>query len=84
MLRLEGDYEHRKAAMLCTSNLCEEEATCWALLVGGIYMTTNASRNRCCLQSDDGSKDELKQHVRNGVEGHPKSRKALEKRWCTP
>ena len=78
-LQPDNDYEERKRLWLgVTSWTNTREATCWYLLVYAVYMTTNGRRNS---KEKGGEEEELKQHLRNAVEGHPKSAEVARGRW---
>ena len=81
MLKLpsDNDYEQRKVLWLgATDKTCDEEKTCWHLLVYSVFMITNRRRKS---QDTRGALEELKQWCRRGVEGHLASGKVLGGRW---
>ena len=79
MLRIEADPTPRKACMLGAARYSnDDEHACWALLVYGVYMTTNTTRQHC---ESGGKVQEIMQHVRQAVEGHKRSSACLSARW---
>ena len=86
MLRIQGDREHRKQAMLqIAKGLEDDEQVCWALLVYGIYMATNSRRQHASAQgygSLEVGISSVKKHIRNAVAGHARSEKVLRCRFC--
>lgn len=85
MLRVEGGREQRKQSMLNVRAFRhKEERVCWHLLVYGLYMASNQARHengpRWSLRT---GVEAVKQHIRNGVEGHAPSRAILNGRWKT-
>jgi hypothetical protein len=80
MLRIEAEHNLRKSCMLGAARFSnDDEQTCWALLVYGVYMTTNATRQH---GEQSGKVQELMQHIRQAVEGHKRSSACLNSRWC--
>ena len=84
----EGDYNARKQSMLGVARYqSEAEQTYWAILVYGIYMTTNGRRYSPKVQdTSTGSYrteavQELMQHCRNAVTGHSGSTRCLNALW---
>lgn len=74
-------YEERKQLWLAATDKGDSsERTCWHLLVYAVFMTTNRRRES---RERGGEAEEVKQWVRNAVEGHPKSAKALRDRWVS-
>ena len=83
VLRLpeKGNYEDRKKSLVGAAKEDKEEKTCWHLMAYAILKTTNRRRNN---KTKGGEEEELKQELRNAVEGHKKSAQVVQRRWARP
>ena len=84
-LRIEGGYEQRKSSMVNTNNFTSaKEQACWAILMYGLYMTTNYRRAHAIKGgSVETAVQEVMQFCRRAVEGHPKSSSTLSRLWTS-
>ena len=85
LLRIEGEYEHRKSSMLSAKSFTSaKDQTCWAILVYGLYMTTNYRRAHAIKGgSVETAVQEVMQFCRRAVEGHLKSSSTLNRLWTS-
>ena len=89
MLRVMGGYERRKHCMLGVTKFADDtEQTCWAVLVYGLYMTTNARRRKTGGGGGGGgggplevAVQEIMQHCRQAADGHLRTTQCLSKLW---
>ena len=85
MLCIHGSREQRKQAMLQVAlGRDVDERVCWALLVYGMYMATNFCRHQAGGRAWQGVEEgiaNVKQHIRNAVEGHAASDAILRSRF---
>ena len=85
MLRLTGDYSHRKHHMLGNVVFQDDsERIRWAVLVYGIYMTTNSRRFASVANQDvEAAVQEIMQHCRQAAEGHSRTARCLSRVWVS-
>ena len=83
VLRLpeKGDYDDRKKNLLGAAKGRKEERTCWYFLAYAILKTTNRRRNNGGRGCAD---EELKQELRNAVEGDKQNDEVARGRWAGP
>jgi hypothetical protein len=81
-LVIEAEVDERKRLMLGAARYRnDDEHMMWAILVYGVYMTTNTARRHL---RKDSMAEEIKQHCRQATDGHIRTATCLSRRWARP